>query len=119
MAIVPIGGIPLPIGPEFSTLGKDFQVGGVDPSLDGVGKAGAAAGGSGGGFGGMLEKAIGSVDQSQQDATKAASQVLTGGPTELASVVAKTQQAELTLQLATQVRNKVVEAYQEIMRMNV
>ena len=44
-------------------------------------------------------------------------QFATGQATDLHDVMIKTEQANLTFQLGVQVRNKLVDAYQEIMRM--
>jgi len=112
MAITPIGPLPLPLGPEFSTAGSDFAV----PGLDG---AQPATGGGGGGFGAMLEKAVGSLDQQQTNAAQASQALATGQAQDISTVVMQVEQANLSLQLAAQVRNKVVDAYQEIMRMQV
>lgn len=111
MAIAPIGGLPL--GPEFSGIGSDFAVPGVAaaPPASGVG--------AGGGFGAMLEKAVGNLDQLQGNAATASQQLATGQAQDISSVVMQVEQANLSLQLAAQVRNKIVDAYQEIMRMQV
>ena len=67
-----------------------------------------------GGFGSMLTNAIGDL-QKTQDAAAAQSQALATGQTQdLSSVVTAVQEAQLSMQLASQVRNKAVEAYTEI-----
>lgn len=111
MSIAPIGGVPL--GPEFSPVSPDFSISGVS------GAQPAAGGGGGGGFGAMLEKAVGNLDQLQTNAAQASQALATGQAQDITSVVTQVEQASLSLQLAAQVRNKVVDAYQEIMRMQV
>jgi len=110
MAIAPIGGLPL--GPEFSATGPEF-------SVPGISGASAPAPGAGGSFGAMLENAVGGLDKLQTDAATASQQLATGQAQDISSVVMQVEQASLALQLAAQVRNKVVEAYQQIMAMQV
>jgi flagellar hook-basal body complex protein FliE len=67
-----------------------------------------------GGFGSMLTNAIGDLEKTQ-DAAAAQSQALATGQTDgLSSVITAVQEAQLSMQLASQVRNKAVEAYTEI-----
>ncbi|HLG96585.1 MAG TPA: flagellar hook-basal body complex protein FliE [Bryobacteraceae bacterium] len=70
-----------------------------------------------GGFKSVLDGLIGGVEQSQNQAQQAVSNFLTGGNEELHSVALATQRASLEFELFMQVRNKVVSAYQEVMRM--
>ncbi len=53
----------------------------------------------------------------QSDASKTVQKFVTGESEELHSVALGVQRAELEFELFLQVRNKVVQAYQEIMRM--
>ena len=68
-------------------------------------------------FASMLTSSVQSVNQLQTDSTKAIQSFLTGSGEELHTVALATQRAELALDLGIQVRNKVVSAYQEIMKM--
>lgn len=72
-----------------------------------------------GGFQTMLEGMIGHVERSQAQAQQSVENFVTGGSEELHSVALATQRAELEFDMFLQVRNKVVQAYQEIMRMQV
>jgi len=72
-----------------------------------------------GAFQSVLEGMIGKVEQSQTQAQQAVGNFVTGGNEELHSVALATQRAELEFDMFLQVRNKVVQAYQEIMRMQV
>jgi len=67
----------------------------------------------------MLEEAVSAVDSLQQRADEAAKALATGQSQDVHSVMIALEQANLALQLTIQVRNKLVEAYQEIMRMQV
>ena len=73
--------------------------------------------GSGSGFGALLESAIRGVESIQQESTQTVEKFLAGEGGELHTTVLATQRADLAFQLFLQVRNKVVDAYQEIMRM--
>jgi flagellar hook-basal body complex protein FliE len=70
-----------------------------------------------GGFQSLLQGIVGGVEQAQNQATQAVNNFLTGGTEELHSVALASQRASLEFELAMQVRNKVVSAYQEVMRM--
>ncbi|HSW50847.1 MAG TPA: flagellar hook-basal body complex protein FliE [Bryobacteraceae bacterium] len=71
------------------------------------------------GFRDLLEGAIGSVENRRREASQAVESFLAGEGGELHTTVLATQRAELALELFLQTRNKVVQAYQEIMRMQV
>ena len=80
--------------------------------------AGPAKGGQAGGeFGAVLENAIRGVENIQQKSTQAVEKFLSGEGEEVHTTVLATQRAELAFELFLQVRNKVVQAYQEVMRM--
>lgn len=70
-------------------------------------------------FGSVIGDALQKVDQLQQQANDATTQVATGQAPDLHDALIRVEEASLALQLALQVRNKVVESYQEIMRMPV
>jgi flagellar hook-basal body complex protein FliE len=71
-----------------------------------------------GSFGAEMTKAIGAVDKLQLQADAEATTLANGGGNlhETALAMAK---AEVAMHVATKARNKVVDAYQEIMRMSV
>jgi flagellar hook-basal body complex protein FliE len=72
-----------------------------------------------GAFQSVLEGMIGKVENSQTQAQQAVGNFVSGGNEELHSVALATQRAELEFDMFLQVRNKVISAYQEIMRMQV
>jgi len=63
--------------------------------------------------------AVAKVESFQQNAQASIERFLTGEGEELHQVALATQQAELSFDLFLQVRNKVVAAYEEVMRMQV
>jgi flagellar hook-basal body complex protein FliE len=67
-------------------------------------------------FGSVLKGAIQNVNQLQTDANQNVQQFLQGNG-ELHNVALATQRAEMAFDLGMQVRNKVVSAYQEVMKM--
>src|SRR5690242_16642602 len=71
------------------------------------------------GFGDLLGKMVGKVNQLQQNADSNIQALATGESKGLHEVMLAVEKASVSFQLLTQVRNKAVEAYQEIMRMPV
>jgi len=68
----------------------------------------------------MFESAVRNVENSSAQAETAVSNYLAGGSNqELHSTILATQNADLNFQMFMQVRNKVVSAYEEIMKMQV
>ena len=65
----------------------------------------------------MLSNAIGRMDQSSHAAQETVDRYLSGENEEIHDMVIATQRNELQFELFLQVRNKVVQAYQEVMRM--
>ncbi len=102
----------MPIDPTFAVRGAAWQVGSVG-SVDGAG-AGTAAPAAGSGFGGALAKQIGQLDSMQQDAASASQDLATGRATDPSATVMTIERARLSMQLASQIRTKGVEALQDI-----
>jgi flagellar hook-basal body complex protein FliE len=67
----------------------------------------------------MFSKALNEVNNAQKESDKLTNKLITGEEQDIHQVMIASQKASLSLQLTTQVRNKVVEAYQEVMRMQV
>lgn len=72
-----------------------------------------------GGFGSILTDAMQKVGELNNDATKSVESFLSGEGDDLHKTIMATQRADLATELFLQVRNKVVSAYQEVMRMQV
>lgn len=92
---------------------------GTNPFGPLVENAGGGAKGGGGGFGAALGDALKQIDASQATADTQAQALATGKATDLSSVVMSVEKASLEVQLATQVRAKSTDAFNEIMRMQV
>ena len=70
-------------------------------------------------FGEALENAISTVEETNQAADKAALDYISGRGGDLHNVMIAMEKADLTFQTMVQVRNKLLDAYREIMRMPV
>jgi len=71
------------------------------------------------GFAEALKNAVGQVNDSQVVADRAVEKLQTGESRNLHEVMISMEKADISMRLLTQVRNRVIEAYQEIMRMQV
>lgn len=70
-------------------------------------------------FGKMLMDALEDVNDLQQKASQASTDLATGKIEDISQVVIAAEKAAVALQLTIQVRNKMLESYQEMMRMQV
>ena len=70
-------------------------------------------------FGDFLKEALHKVNTMQLDAEKMAADFTVGKDVQLHEVIIATEKATLALQLTMQIRNKAIDAYQEIMRMQI
>ena len=74
---------------------------------------------NGTGFGEILKDAISTVNELQKQSDQEIQKLMTGESQDLHTTVIAMQKADLSFQMMMQVRNKIVQAYQEIMRMQV
>ncbi len=70
-------------------------------------------------FKSLLADALNQVNQSQQNADVLAVKAAAGENVALDQVMLAVQKADLALQMTTQIRNKLIDAYQEITRMQI
>jgi flagellar hook-basal body complex protein FliE len=75
--------------------------------------------GSGDGFGSMIKDAVDSIDQTQKGAEQEIAKAVTGESPDIHKTIIALQTADLKFQLGLQVRNKLIGAFDEIMRMPV
>ena len=68
-------------------------------------------------FSELLKSALDQVDETVEANQTGTLELLSGQSTDIHTSLIEAQKAELTLNLAVQVRNKVVDAYKEIMNM--
>jgi flagellar hook-basal body complex protein FliE len=112
-AIGALGGVLPP-----SALTEAGSATGVSGTSAAAGVEGAASGESGG-FGGALTQAISSLEQTQTSAAGAAQALATGTAANPESAVVTVEDAQLAMQLASQIRTKAVESAQQIFQTQV
>jgi flagellar hook-basal body complex protein FliE len=105
-------------------LGSEWSVsplGGLGTTPVAVPGAAGGAGGSssGGSFAGALGDALQALQNTQATADTAATQLATGKLADPTSAIAAVENAQLAMQLASQVTNKAVGAVQTIFQMQV
>jgi flagellar hook-basal body complex protein FliE len=111
---MPVG----PIDPSMAAMGSEWQV----PGISGVGGdipggTPGAAGASdvpGASFGQMLSNQVESLQGMQNEAAHQSQALATGQSTDPSEVVMAVERARLGMQLASQIRTKLVEAQQDI-----
>jgi flagellar hook-basal body complex protein FliE len=99
-----ISGAVGPLGPS------EWSVGGVGSAGQSLTSGTNATGGSDGSFGSALTGAINSLETSQADATTASQQLATGQLTDPTQAITSVENASLAMDLASQVRTKLVDA---------
>ena len=70
-------------------------------------------------FSAFLKQALNELDKTQAEAAQATVDLVTGQATDFHTLIIAMEKAGLALGLAVTVRNKVLEAYHEIMRMQI
>src|SRR5688500_10297050 len=65
-------------------------------------------------FKNMLLEALDQVNNMQQEADQAVQQLVTGGDVNPAEVLTSLQKADMSFRMMLQIRNKLVQAYQEV-----
>jgi len=71
------------------------------------------------GFDNMLVKAMGDVNRQYAEADQAARDLVAGRSQDVHQVMINTEKADVSFRLLMQVRNKIVAAYENIMRMGI
>jgi flagellar hook-basal body complex protein FliE len=95
-----------------------FSPAGLLPQVS-SGASSVAGAGSSDSFGTVVKNAVDSIEKSQQSANQEIARAVTGESPDLHRTIIALQTADLSFQLGLQIRNKVVNAYEEIMRMQV
>ncbi|MGD1055934.1 MAG: flagellar hook-basal body complex protein FliE [Solirubrobacteraceae bacterium] len=101
--IVPPSAVSVPVGElslgQVETLAHSSQAG-----------AGVSAGGEAGSFGGELTEAISSLEKTQDSASSASQALATGTVSDPESAIVTVEDAQMAMELASQLRNKATEA---------
>ena len=98
-------------------IGSISSVGAALPSLPPVKAAETES--AKGGFGDMITQALANVQQTHTTADSAAQAAATGSATDVHDYMIAATQANLATELTVAVRNKAVEAFNDIMRMQI
>ncbi len=70
-------------------------------------------------FAQQLKNAVAEVDRLQQSRDETVERMVAGEVTEVHEVMSAAEEAQLAFELLLEVRNKLLESYQEIMRMQI
>jgi flagellar hook-basal body complex protein FliE len=70
-----------------------------------------------GDFSGLLARTLGAVDAAQKQADEGVQAFVAGETEDLHEIMIQLEQAQVGLQLMIEIRNRIVETYQELMRM--
>lgn len=95
---------------------------GTEARIEGIGSLGAEAQitapvkPAADGFGDVMTQQLSQLNQVQQTADAQQQALVTGQSTDVTQVVVAAERAQLSMQLATSMRNRVVDAYNELMR---
>ena len=89
------------------------------PSLPSSKGSGTSQQPAGADFGSTLKQAVSSLQQLGNQADSASMSLAKGDPIDIHEVMIANEQASLGFSMAVQVRNKLVDAYSEVMRMSV
>jgi flagellar hook-basal body complex protein FliE len=84
-----------------------------------AGNAGHPSTVSKGGFGELLQSSLDRVDQLQAEADRAAEDLTVGSQTDIHSAMIAVEKAGIALELALQIRNKLLNAYETLMRQQI
>ncbi len=99
---VELNGLQFPQDIELKPKHYDIEVGDVDNS-----------------FGDMLSDAINGVDSTMKASEKSMQDYISGKSENVHDVMISMQRAQLSFQLMTEIRNKVIDTYNEISRMQI
>jgi flagellar hook-basal body complex protein FliE len=100
--VPPVRIVAAPRAAELSGPSRPLETGGLPTS-----------------FGDLLKDAVAAVNQAQQSAEEAAKSLAAGQSRDVAQTMIAVEKANVTFQLMLQVRNRLLEAYQEVMRIPV
>jgi flagellar hook-basal body complex protein FliE len=117
MVIGPIGGVaPIPNLPRPTGASAPGSPGGL-AGISGPAGPGGTDQAPAPGFGDALGRTLQQVSDLEHHADALVQDVATGGPTKVHEVMVATTEAALAVDLVVQVRDRALEAYHEIMRL--
>ncbi len=97
-----------------------ISIGGLSPLTPTLPSSGGASSTApGADFGSALKQAVGALGELSGKADASSLALAKGEPIDIHEVMLNTEQASLGFSMALQVRNKLIDAYQEVMHMSV
>ena len=109
-----IGSLPIPQPQELQQMLDASRVGKADAGISTAGTGSAKPQ-----FSSFLESAVAEVSDKMKAADAEKTKLFTGETNNLHQAMISMQEASVAFSLMVEVRNKLVESYQEIMRMQV
>lgn len=103
----------------LSSLNPAQQAEGINKTPNSAFGAGDGAGKAGNDFAKIFNDALQQVDGLQKSADAASMDLATGQAPDMHTAMVALEKADLSLSLAVEVRNKALDAYHEIMRMQI
>ncbi len=102
-------------------MSSPIEIKGIKPfeMETGLRRPEVSAAGTGDSFGKMLTRAVNSVDQTMKTSEQGIQDFVAGKTENVHEVMINMQRAQLSFQLMVEMRNKAIETYQEISRMQV
>lgn len=91
----------------------------ASPAEKRLAPAGSNQSATGGSFATELQRAIASVDRSVAESTVLSEKLIRGENVELHTVALRAQEASMQFDMLLQVRNRLIQGYQEIMRLQI
>jgi flagellar hook-basal body complex protein FliE len=108
-----------PVGEGFQNLLPTGQVQAAQPmSIPDIAISGATGAGPTT-WGHMVQQMVMDVNSKQATAAQKVSDVLQGGPTPVHEAMVATEEASLSFEFLGEMRNKIVDAYNQVMQMQV
>jgi flagellar hook-basal body complex protein FliE len=88
-------------------------------SLPGIAQVNSKPASSDGGFGSLLKEVVNEANSKQQAADQAVENFASGNDEDIQNVVVSMAKADLSFRMVMEIRNRLIDSYQEIMRMQV
>lgn len=104
-----------PSMPAFDGVGGSKRAG-VGAGTDAAEETGAAGGSS---FADLLANKLEGLNQQQKASGELTQDLAAGRVDDIAQTMMRLEEASISLRMATQVRNKAIDAYQEVLRMQI
>ncbi len=116
----PAGGVPMgltaPVSEGFNQLFQGTQAAQGVQATAPIAASGASSPTT---WGHMVQQMVMDANNQQQSAAAKVSDVLQGGPTPVHEAMIASEQASLSFEFLAEVRNKITDAYQQVMQMQV